>query len=43
MPRLRADRDKVLEQAARIYPYILEADRRVWGEEVGTHRYIGRA
>jgi 5-methylthioadenosine/S-adenosylhomocysteine deaminase len=43
MPRLRADRDKVLEQAAKIYPYILEADRRVWAEDVGTHRYIGRA
>lgn len=42
MPRLRADRDKVLEQAAKIYPYILDADRRMWAEDVGVHRYLGR-
>jgi guanine deaminase len=42
MPRLRADRDQVLEQASKIYPYILEADRRIWAEDVGVHRYLGR-
>jgi cytosine/adenosine deaminase-related metal-dependent hydrolase len=43
MPKLRQDRARVLEQANKIYPYILEADRRVWAEDVGTHRYIGPA
>jgi guanine deaminase len=43
MPKLRADRAKVLEQANKLYPYILEADRRVWAEDVGTHRYLGPA
>jgi guanine deaminase len=41
MPQLWKDRASVLEQAAKIYPYILEADRRVWAEDVGTHRFIG--
>jgi cytosine/adenosine deaminase-related metal-dependent hydrolase len=41
MPKLAQDRARVLEQAQKIYPYILEADRRVWAEDVGTHRYIG--
>jgi len=41
MPRLRKDREAVLERANKIYPYILEADRRVWAEDVGTHRYLG--
>jgi guanine deaminase len=43
MPRLREDRARVLEQAQKMYPYILEADRRVWAEDVGTHRYLGSA
>jgi guanine deaminase len=43
MPKLREDRARVLEQANKIYPYILEADRRVWAEDVGTHRFIGPA
>jgi 5-methylthioadenosine/S-adenosylhomocysteine deaminase len=41
MPTLLRDRAKVLEQAGKIYPYILEADRRVWASDVGTNRYIG--
>lgn len=41
MPRFRSDRDKVLREAQKIYPYILEADRKVWAEDVGTHRFIG--
>ncbi|OGA73300.1 MAG: hypothetical protein A3G81_03665 [Betaproteobacteria bacterium RIFCSPLOWO2_12_FULL_65_14] len=43
MPKLAQDRARVLEQAQKIYPYILEADRRVWAEDVGTHRYLGRS
>lgn len=43
MPQLRKDRARVLEQAQKIYPYILEADRRAWHEDVGTHRYLGRS
>jgi guanine deaminase len=43
MPQLWKDRAKVLEQAEKLYPYILEADRRVWAQDVGTHRYIGPA
>lgn len=40
MPALRADRDRVLAQAGRLWPYILEADRRVWAEDVGINRYL---
>jgi guanine deaminase len=43
MPQLREDRARVLEQAERIYPYILEADRLTWREDVGTHRYLGKS
>lgn len=41
MPQLWQDRAKVLKEAEKLYPYVLEADRRVWAEDVGTHRYIG--
>ena len=41
MPGLIKDRAKVLEQADKMLPYILEADRRTWVEDVGVHRYIG--
>ena len=41
MPQLIKDRAKVLEQADKMLPYILEADRRTWAEDVGVHRYIG--
>ena len=30
-----------MKEAEKIYPYILKADRRVWAEDAGTHRYIG--
>lgn len=41
MPQLWKDRARVMKEAEKMYPYILEADRRVWAEDVGTHRYIG--
>ena len=41
MPQLWKERARVMQEAEKLYPYILEADRRVWAEDVGTHRYIG--
>lgn len=41
MPQLIEDRKKVVEQTDKILPYIMEADRRIWAEDVGTHRYLG--
>jgi guanine deaminase len=40
MPQLWKDRARVIAQAEKVYPYILEADRRVWAEDVGINRYL---
>lgn len=42
VPGFRADADKVFARTARLRPYILEADKRIWGEDVGIDRYLSR-
>jgi guanine deaminase len=42
VPDFRADADKVFERTARLRPYILEADKRIWREDVGIDRYLSR-
>jgi cytosine/adenosine deaminase-related metal-dependent hydrolase len=40
MPGFRSDADVVAARTARLRPYILEADRRIWREDVGLNRYV---
>lgn len=42
MPGFRRDAAAVIARNERLYPHILEADRRTWAQDVGAHRYVGR-
>jgi 5-methylthioadenosine/S-adenosylhomocysteine deaminase len=42
MRRFIADYDAVVESRKRALPYMLEAHRRVWGTDVGMHRFVPR-
>ena len=41
MRTLGADQAEVRARIESIYPYLLDAWRRAWQEEVGVHRYVG--
>jgi 5-methylthioadenosine/S-adenosylhomocysteine deaminase len=41
VPSFRHDAEVVLARAARLRPYVLEADRRIWQQRLGLTRYIG--
>jgi 5-methylthioadenosine/S-adenosylhomocysteine deaminase len=38
----RKDYQAVAERTERLYPYIQEADRRIWEQPLGLSRYVGR-
>ena len=40
MPGFRTAADAVRARADKLRPYITKADRRIWGPDVGMHRYI---
>ncbi len=42
MPGFRRDAAEVIGRTDRLAKYVLEADRRIWAEDVGAHRYVGR-
>ena len=42
MTSFRPEARQVIERNEKLSEYILEADRRVWEQDVGAHRYIGR-
>jgi cytosine/adenosine deaminase-related metal-dependent hydrolase len=42
VPRFRADAANVFARTARLRPYILEADRRIWSNDIGIDRYVSR-
>ncbi|MGH7486569.1 MAG: amidohydrolase family protein, partial [bacterium] len=42
MPNFRADAETVMARAARLRPYVLEADRRIWAQDIGIDRYVSR-
>jgi cytosine/adenosine deaminase-related metal-dependent hydrolase len=37
-----ADYDAVVQSRRQALPYMLDAHRRVWGTDIGMHRFIGR-
>ncbi len=41
MPGVRADLDVVSSRIDEIAPYLLDAWRRSWGEDIGLDRYVG--
>jgi len=42
MEKFRPEAERVVANARRLTPYLLEADRRVWEQDLGFGRYIGR-
>ena len=42
LPNFRIDANAVRARADRLRPYIHEADRKIWSQDIGLHRYIGR-
>jgi 5-methylthioadenosine/S-adenosylhomocysteine deaminase len=42
MPKFQRDANAVMERTARLRPYIMEADRRIWEHDVGVDRYVSR-
>jgi 5-methylthioadenosine/S-adenosylhomocysteine deaminase len=40
VPSFRADAEKVFARTARLRPSILEADRRIWLEDIGIDRFV---
>jgi 5-methylthioadenosine/S-adenosylhomocysteine deaminase len=42
MPAFRADAEVVAARTAKLRPHIMEADRRIWAEDVGIDRYVSR-
>ena len=42
MPDFRTDADKVFARTAKLRPSILEADRRIWADDIGFDRYVSR-
>jgi cytosine/adenosine deaminase-related metal-dependent hydrolase len=42
VPDFRRDAEAVIGRAAKLRPYILEADRRIWSHDLGFSRYVGR-
>jgi 5-methylthioadenosine/S-adenosylhomocysteine deaminase len=42
VPQFRRDADAVIARTAQLRPYITEADRRIWTQDVGLDRYVGR-
>ena len=42
MEKFRPEAERVVANTRRLTPYLLEADRRVWEQDLGFGRYIGR-
>ena len=42
VPGFQRDADAVMARTARLRPYIIEADRRVWEHDIGLDRYVSR-
>lgn len=41
VPAFRKDAEAVMQRTARLRPYVLEADRRIWKHGIGMNRYVG--
>lgn len=41
-PAFRADADKVFARTARLRPFVIEADKRIWTHDIGIDRYLSR-
>ena len=42
VPGFRADAQKVMARTEKLRPYILEADRRIWTQDIGIDRFVSR-
>ncbi|SDR63132.1 guanine deaminase [Rhizobiales bacterium GAS113] len=42
MVGFRQDAEAVMARTAKLRPHILDADKRIWAQELGLHRYVGR-
>jgi 5-methylthioadenosine/S-adenosylhomocysteine deaminase len=42
LPTFRRDADVVMARTAKLRPYILQADRRIWAQDLGVDRYLSR-
>jgi len=42
LPTFRRDADVVMARTAKLRPYILEANRRIWTQDLGIDRYLSR-
>jgi cytosine/adenosine deaminase-related metal-dependent hydrolase len=42
LPAFRGDADVVMARTAKLKPYILEADRKIWRQDLGVDRYLSR-
>ena len=42
VPQFRKDAEAVSARTARLRPYILENDRRIWSQNIGMDRYVSR-
>ena len=41
-PDFRADADKVFARTAKLRPFVIEADKRIWTHDIGIDRYLSR-
>jgi hypothetical protein len=42
VPGFHRDAAAVMARTAKLRPYIMEADRRIWSHDLGFSRYVGR-